>query len=256
MKILLNFVVCSILLVSCKHGNDPNNGEQTESYADGTIKSICTLKNGLREGIVRNFSQNGKLYSTAEYKNDLREGWLINYNEENGKPVVKFFFKRDTQNGPAFHYYDQGQLFRESNYVKGRVDGVIKTFWPSGKLKAETVFKMGKPGIGLIEYEKDGKTIIKQPIILVKEINQVNKIILKISISDGTNDAQVYVDDVDLEEGKFFKPYTRSLQNEDGVASMEYHKGSSLKKRVHIVAKIKTKYGNTLILQKDYNLAK
>jgi len=263
MKKVLIFIVCLIFIVSCKFklGNDPNNGVQYENYPDGTVKSQYTLRNGLREGIVRNYTQEGKLFSTAEYKNDLRDGWLINYNEANGKLVLKFYFKKDTQNGPAFHYYDQGQLFRESNYVKGRVNGVIKTYWPNGNLKAENTFKMGKPGLGLKEYEKDGKTIINQPNILVKEINQatlLNKVILKISISDGTDDAEVYVDDFDLEDGKFFNPYSHSLTKDDGgVASIEYHvpRGTTLIRKIHIVAKLKTKFGNTLILHKYCNLA-
>ncbi len=247
-------VFVALVFVSCQLNK--NNGVVEEYYADGTIKSEITLKNGLRNGLTKYYNEKGRLLSTAEYLNDNREGWVINYNTENGKIANKAFYKKDIQEGQVFQYYNEGMLFRESTYVKGRVDGVIKTYWPDGKIKAENIFKMGKPAIGLKEYDKTGK-LIKQPVIIVEEINQaalLNKVILKFSLSDKNQDVDFYLQD--LEDDKYFNPYTYKLRNDDGISSIEYpvFRGNKLLKHVSIIAKVKTNYGNTLILQRYYNL--
>jgi hypothetical protein len=140
-------------------------------------------------------------------------------------------------------------LFRESTYIKGRVDGLIKTYWPDGKVKAENIFKMGKPSIGLKEYEKDGKTLVIQPSIVILHLPSV-KNTFKVCLSDGSTDVDFYLED--LEDGKYFNPKTHSLRFEDGVAILKNPRHVSNK--ICIIAKVKTKYGNTLILQKYIDL--
>lgn len=255
-KINLSGLLCisGIILFSCQDNKKTRIVE--EYYPDGTIKSEIAVKDNLRNGKTKYYNEKGRLLSTAEYLKDKREGWVINYNPLNGKVTTKAFYKNDLQDGQVVQYYKEGMLFRESNYIKGRVDGVIKTYWPDGKLKAENTFKMSKPVIGLKEYDKTG-TLLKQPIILIEEINQatlLNKVILKFSLSDKNPNVEFYLED--LEDGKYFNPHTFKLRNDDGVSSVEYpvFRGNTMTKKVSIIAKVKTKYGNTLILQHYYNL--
>jgi hypothetical protein len=253
-KYYILFILIGIFYYSCQ--NTQKNRIVEEYYPGGTIKSEIAMTDTMRNGLAKYYSETGHLLSTAEYKNDKREGWVINYITENGKIATKAFYKNDLQDGQVFQYYKEGMLFRESTYVKGRVDGIIKTYWPDGKLKAENTFKMGKPAIGLKEYDKEGK-LIKQPVIQITEINQaalLNKVIVKFSISDGNTDVDFYLDN--LEDAKYFNPQAFKLRNDEGVSSIEYpvHHGTKLFNKISIVAKVKTSYGNTLILQKYYNL--
>jgi hypothetical protein len=227
-----------------------------EYYPGGTIKSEIAMTDTMRNGLAKYYSEQGHLLSTAEYKNDKREGLVINYNPENGKITAKAFYKNDEQNGEVIQNYKEGMLFRTSTYVNGRVNGVIKTFWPNGQLKAENTFNMGKPAIGLKEYDMHGKPII-QPELLIKEINQTalhRKLILKFSLSDGNKDVDFYLDELD--DGKYFDPKSYKLRNDDGISSIEYpvFPGNKLFKNISIIAKLKTNYGNTLILQRNYKL--
>jgi hypothetical protein len=228
-----------------------------EYYPDGYIKSQVTIKDGLRNGITKNYDNRGRLISTAEYINDKNEGWLINYNSENGKIAIKAHYKDDKQDGQVLQYYREGMLFRESLYIKGRVNGVIKTYWPNGRLKAENSFKMGKPALGLKEFDENGD-VIKQPVIKVSEINHaalLNRVSIKIYLSDGNRDVEFYR--ADLEEGKYFNSDYSKYWTENGVALAEYqvNKGHTLIEKLEIVAKAKTKFNNTLILYRSYNLA-
>jgi antitoxin component YwqK of YwqJK toxin-antitoxin module len=235
-------VLVSVAAISC---TDRNNGISEEFYPDGTIKSQITLKNGIRNGITKNYDEKGRLISTAEYVNDVREGLMMNYNPENGKLTAKAMYKADEQDGPVTLFYKEGKLFRESTYIKGRVDGIIKTYWPSGNLKAENTFRMGKPSVGLKEYDKDGKTLIIQPSIVISRLPSF-KDAFKVSLSDGSADVDFYLDYLD--DDKYFNPKTHSLRLEDGVATLKNPRHTS--NRIVIVAKVKTKFGNTLILQK------
>jgi hypothetical protein len=256
MKTINFFIAASILLIfSCKQKKD-NISE--EYYPDGTIKSEITVKNGVRNGITKNYDEKGRLISTAEYVNDIHEGWLYNYNPDNGKVTMKAMYKNDEQDGPVILYYKGGALFRESTYVKGRVNGIIKTYWPDGKLKSEIDYKMGKPSVGLKEYDKTGN-LLKQPVIVFKEVNQtalMNKVILYISISDGSKDADFYLEQ--LEENKYFNPTSYKLRNDNGTAVLDIpvRGGVALNKRINIIAKVKTNYSNNLILQATYTLTK
>jgi len=243
-----------VALNSCQ--NYQKNRIVEEYYPDGTIKSAIAMTDTMRNGMAKYYNEQGNLLSTAEYKNDKREGWVINYITENGKIANKAFYKNDVQEGQVLQYYKEGMLFRESSYVNGRVDGIIKTYWPDGKIKAENTFKMGKPGIGLKEYDKKSE-LIKQPEIKITEINQAafyNRVILKFSLSDNNTDVDFYLDN--LEGDKYFNPQSYKLRSDDGVSSVEYpvHRGTKISNKISIIAKVKTSYGNTLILQKYYNL--
>jgi hypothetical protein len=237
--------------------NDKKSGVVEEYYPDGCIKSQVTIKNGLRNGITKNYDNRGRLISTAEYVNDKYEGWLFNYNPENGKIAIKAHYKNDEQDGQVLQYYREGMLFRESFYLKGRLDGAIKTFWPNGKLKAENTFKMGQPAIGLKEYNENGE-VIKQPVIVVQVINKaalLNRVTIKIYLSDGNKNVEFYR--ADPEEGKFLNPDFLKYWTENGVATVEYqvNRGHSLIEKLKIIAKTKTSYNNTLVLYRTYNLA-
>jgi hypothetical protein len=243
---LLILLLVGIIAISCR---DRNNGITEEFYPDGTLKSQITLKNGIRNGITKNFDEKGRLISTAEYLNDIREGWMMNYNPENGKLTAKAMYKADEQDGPVTLFYKEGMLFRESTYIKGRVDGIIKTYWANGKLKAENTFRMGKPAIGLKEYEKDGKTLIVQPSIMIASL-PMYKNAFKVYLSDNSSDVEFFLDT--LEDNKYFNPKTHNLRVEDGVTTLKNPRHTSNK--ISIIAKVKTKYSNTLILQKYINL--
>ncbi len=241
-----------VLLISCKEDNI-----QYEYYPDGTVKQMAEMKDGLRNGLTKNFDEQGRLVSTAELKNDIHEGWMINYNTANHQITGKAFFVNDKQHGPVTLYYTSGKLYRESWYKNGMVDSIVKTYWPNGKLQAENYFKLGVPSIGLKEWDKDGN-LIQQPTINIKVINQaatMNQVKLQISLSKGSKEAEFYTGE--LKEGKYFDPELQKMYNDKGMVTQQYFiaKHTNLLKKVSVVVKTRTELGNTLVLHRYYNLA-
>jgi len=239
--------------ISC---NQKNDDIVYEYYPDGSLKSEIQVKNGMRNGITKNYDEKGRLVSTAELVDDKYEGWMINYNPKNNKITAKALYKDDLQNGPATLYYSDGQLYREMTYINGRVDSIVKTYWPGNKLQAEVYFKMGQPAIGLKEFDKNGNPV-KQPTILVKKVDQLalfNKIELKISLSDNNREVNFYKGE--LKEGRYLYEKTPAIFSRDGVASLYYTvpRGRTIMDRISIISSSRTPYGNRLVLHRVYNL--
>ncbi len=137
------------------------------------------------------------------------------------------------------------------------MDSIVKTYWPGNKLQAEVYFKMGQPAIGLKEFDKNG-TPVKHPTIAVKEVDQLslfNKIELKITLSDKTSEVEFYKGE--LKDGKYLYSKTPVIFSRDGVASLYYTvpKGRAIRERINIISRSRTEYGNTLVLQRVYNLS-
>jgi major membrane immunogen (membrane-anchored lipoprotein) len=250
----LPHILCILLLITvCKH----EDNLVKEYYPDGTIKSKIEVKNGKRNGLTRNFDEKGRLLSTAELVDDKYEGLLITYNPANGKITAKSHYKDDKQNGTVTTYYDQGQLYREMTYVNGRVDSIVKTYWPDGSLQAEVYFKMGAPAIGLKEFDRKGNPV-QQPSIIVEEINQLallNTVTLKMYLSDHNTKADLYLGE--LKDGKYLDPNTFKFIDKYGVATLEYEvpRHHTIMKKISILARTRTTFGNTLVLHRDYNVS-
>jgi hypothetical protein len=243
-----------LLFSSC---NRRRNDIVYEYYPDGILKSEIQVKNGMRNGITKNYDERGRLKSSAELVDDKYEGWLVNYNTKNNKITAKALYKKDQQNGPATLYYADGQLYREMTYVNGRVDSLVKTYWPGGKLQAEIYFKMGEPAIGLKEYDKNGNPV-KHPTIKVEEDNQLallNKFELKIYLSDRTRKVDFYKGY--LKEGKYLSSKMPQIYDKDGVATLHYTvpRRQTIMDKISIISRSRTQYGNTLVLHRVYNLA-
>jgi hypothetical protein len=247
-------VILFCLIVAC--GNNKTEVIE-EFYADGTIKSETQVKDGLRNGLSKNYDEKGRLVSSAEFVNDVYEGWMLNYNPENGKITAKALYKNNNQDGPAILNYTDGSLYREMFYVDGRVDSIVRTYWADGKLQAEVYFRKGNPAIGLKEFDKKGNPV-QQPTLVIKEINQLallNRIQLIVSLSDGSQKVDYYAGD--LVDEKYFSDNLIKMKDKDGVATMDFvvERGRTLMKEVSVIARKRTEFGNTLLLHKSYKLS-
>jgi antitoxin component YwqK of YwqJK toxin-antitoxin module len=241
-----------LTLVSC---NNSKNEVVEEFYSNGIIKTEIHVKDGMRNGITKNFDEKGRVVSSAEYKNDTLEGEMINYNPLNNKVTAKAIYKKNNQDGHSTLYYTDGSLYREMFYVDGHLDSIVKTYWADGKLQAENLFKMSDCAVGLKEWDKTGKEI-EQPRLIVEKANKLANgyIQLRVYLSNKDKDVDFYSGD--LKDGKFFNPEAIKLHSKDGVATMQFQviRSKAISQRVNVFSKSRTELGNTLILSRTYDI--
>lgn len=104
-----------VALGKCKlrHGT----GELLTFHDNGEVATRTTLIRGMRHGRYQELSPRGKVLVSGSYANDLRHGAWV---------------ERDAE----------GRLVRESRYVEGKLDGVLRRYW-RGQLASETTYVAG-----------------------------------------------------------------------------------------------------------------
>ena len=65
-------------------------------------------------------------------------------------------FKDGQQNGVVKTFYPNGKVETEANFKAGKQDGIAKSYWDNGNLKAEITFVNGKQNGAIKAYRKDG----------------------------------------------------------------------------------------------------
>ena len=138
------------------------NGEEISYYGDGkTIKSKATIKNGKADGIIYNYSQNGKVEYEKGMKDGFDEGFERRY-DENGKVIAETNFINGKAEGKSFAVYNKGfpDEYTITRYYKNsQSDGDYSEIFANGNVQEKGQYVNGKKD-GTWEYgKKDGKKI-------------------------------------------------------------------------------------------------
>lgn len=146
---------------------------KTEYYDDATVKSIKSYKNGVPEGIFREYSPEGKIINSEVFMNGnkLGEGVM----DEDG--IKRGFWKEyytdsllraegnydDGQRiGEWIFYFKNGKTEQKGNYLKGeKPEGKWNWFHENGNLWREEFFQNGLEHGLMVEYDDTGKVISK-----------------------------------------------------------------------------------------------
>lgn len=130
--ISLTFIFCSSLLV-IKAQDRYTEKEVTMDHGTMYIKKtmlkvtgvvynehgdVGEFKNGLREGLHKEWFRSGHLKDEINYYNGIK-------------------------NGDFKYWDDRGQLVKEGHYVNGELDGFIKEWYHNGNIKLEVNYKAG-----------------------------------------------------------------------------------------------------------------
>ncbi len=93
------------------------NGKHREFYdSTRTVKAIYNYKNGLLDGVQKEFYQNGKLHREYYLTEGIKDQYGREYNQDG-----KLIFERNLKNGNGIgtDYYENGMKMREREYEKG-----------------------------------------------------------------------------------------------------------------------------------------
>lgn len=130
-------------------------------YVDGVLTAEGILDTtGRQQGIWKEFYPEGELKSLGQYINSKRIGEWVFYHP-NGKVEQKGSYdKKGKAQGVWKWFYDTGNLLREENYTNNLLDGIMTEYSDSGKVITKGEFIDGqKEGPWVMElqgYREEG----------------------------------------------------------------------------------------------------
>ncbi|WP_372773912.1 toxin-antitoxin system YwqK family antitoxin [Mangrovibacterium sp.] len=117
----------------------PYSGLYTSTFDSGQTKFTVTLKNGLKNGEMRVYFENGKLNEIRHYAENEMDGIWTTYNEQEVQ-VGLANYKNGKKHGEWKVWDDNGSLIYEMNYVEGEKSGTWKKYNSEGELLSERTF--------------------------------------------------------------------------------------------------------------------
>ena len=241
MKLSRIFFVCiAFVMVSCQPKTDQQKLKSLEVLPDSTvIKRIfkpdgklfaeILRKKGMKNGLSKNFYENGEVEIETNYVNDRKEGETKLY-YPGGKICKRLIYKNDLRNGIEEHYYKNGKIACQIPYLNGEVEP------------------------GLLEYNSDGVLFMNNPSIVVTPIDKIatkNKYILQLTLSNHSKSVafkRVYF--------KNEKKTTEEIKTQDGIGNLSFdvNPGKVLYGKIILEASYETIYGNLYVTRTTYNL--
>lgn len=212
---------------------DPDNGAKTDYYYDGySIQAEYTLKNGLLNGTLKSYYQNGNLKKTGNYINGKENGLFKEYNED-GSINIEYSMKDGVMNGAFKTYYENGQVKKIGSFLNGKGNGNFKEYAENGDLEV-TYSKINDEYNGLLTIYEAGK--------VAKKINYKN------GARDGLYTEFTYGDNDTL-----LLEYSGLIQNElkDGVWNLYLYRDGKKEIAEFTTFKNDIKEGNFKEVQGD-----
>jgi antitoxin component YwqK of YwqJK toxin-antitoxin module len=121
----------------------PFTGFMLEKYANGTLKSRSTVRDGILDGLSEGWHANGQLQVREVFQkgvsHGLREKWY-----ENGVKLSEGAIAEGKHDG-LFRRWHENRVLAEEVTMRGGVpDGISRAFYSSGFLKTQVTLKDGK----------------------------------------------------------------------------------------------------------------
>jgi len=144
---------------------------RSEYYPDGKIKAMGTFRNGIPEGIRREYSLEGQITRSMIYKNGviLGEGIVLEDGTKEGHWKEYYAdgslrsegeYKENKPIGPWKYFYPDGKIEQDGKYSNsGKLTGTWKWYYDNGQLKIEETYLAGLKDGMHTEYDENGKVI-------------------------------------------------------------------------------------------------
>ena len=143
---------------------------RTDYYSDGKVKVVGTYKDGIPEGIRREYDEQGKVHKSYIFRKGkiVGEGIFTDEGKREGNWKEYFpdgtlkalgSYHNDNRIGKWKFYYHTGQLEEIGAYIDGEPDSTWRWFYKSGKvLRIENFYNGLSDGV-LTEYDEEGEII-------------------------------------------------------------------------------------------------
>ena len=194
------------------------------------VKEV-TFKNGVREGLMKSFYQDGRLRMTFWYENGLRED-------------------------SSMWYYQEGQLFRSTPYKRDTIEGTQKQYYRSGRIKAKLNYIKGLRTPYLEEFTQEGKLVGGYPELVINILDEYRtKGFYRVSLELSDKSTKVRYYRGDFSNDVFDTAHCKMINTIKGIGILDLKKtGSPKTDYVGVIAEILTNFGNNYLVYKKIEL--
>jgi hypothetical protein len=194
------------------------------------VKEI-TFKNGVREGLMKQFYVTGEVRQTFWYRNGFRED-------------------------SSMWYYQEGQKFRVTPYKRDTADGIQRQYYRTGRLRAKLGYSKGLRTTFFQEFTPEGKLVGGYPSLVVNTLdNYKTNGTYKISLGLSDKSVNVRFWRGELINGLFDTAHCQKLKVIRGIASIDLKKTNKTGlSSVNVIAEILTNFGNNYLVYKKIGL--
>ena len=144
---------------------------QHEYYPNGKVKREASFRDGKKEGVWREFDENGNVINSQTYKKDVMIGQGIVDTDGKRRGLFKEFYPDNSlraeglfvdgqRSGEWKFYYQNGKVQEVGNYTEGQPDGPWTWYYDNGQKQIEEQFFKGQVNGPYVEYDTKGNTIV------------------------------------------------------------------------------------------------
>lgn len=151
MRILLLFLVFTHSLIAQDLNQVDSQGKKhglwKGTYADtGRPRYEGTFDHGKETGVFKFYdnTKDGKVIATREFNPKDNSCYTIVYNQNGNKVSEGKLVNRIEEGEWKFYHEDSPQIMTQEFYTKGKLNGIRKVYYKSGKLAEECGYKNGK----------------------------------------------------------------------------------------------------------------
>ena len=132
------YFLFALVLFACS--SSPIEEKVELTYPDGKAKVVVYIDKETEEKVMeKELYQNGKTKMEWNFKSELKNGEAKSFRTD-GKPWSAHTYVNDTLQGPYKTWHENGQLYMDGQYNKGKKTGIWKFFKPDGGLEKEINF--------------------------------------------------------------------------------------------------------------------
>ena len=144
---------------------------QHEYYPNGKVRREASFRDGRREGVWRDFDENGNVIKSQTYKKGVLVGEGIVDTDGKRRGEYKEFYPDSTvraeglfvdglRSGEWKFYYHNGKLQEVGTYKEGTPEGVWTWYHDNGQKQIEEQFYKGQHNGPYKEYDAKGNLIV------------------------------------------------------------------------------------------------
>ncbi len=140
--------------------NGKLEGQMTFFYPEKIVAVSGSYVHSLKQGKWVQYHRSGKYITQSEnYKNGTLDGAYAEWNDKNGGPLVRGFYKQGKRHDRWTYHDEIGKIKKDTTFFIGYLQGTCSEYYQDGKKKKETNYYYSKPIGTWTEWDESGKVV-------------------------------------------------------------------------------------------------